>query len=815
LHFSFMKSIPRPALAFIIVLLTITAGGISKTEATITAELSEFSVKISSVENGDCGFTQESGTYLSPAEGNTYTVCKGTTLIFEVEAQISQDVADEALTSEWYNSSNLNDGTPIASINWWWWVNATRNQAAPPQAPEQPNNPDAIELTNTRKGGFFSFEQSFEDATPSNKPIKITVALYASQPGPSPCPTVVIDFFVNVAGTPDQTPPDLTPGPAQANITVGLADRVELTINAIDPKDNLEAIEWYVEGFNLPLRSSGVGTLDLFLGSPNDDSFKYRFQGVGRTFELTALAYDNFGNDSIFKWDVTVEEPLLTRASPSAAEISVSPFEEKTFEILADENINRIDGVHWQNNQGTSIYMPVTEATSRGHFLVFAWETSFNFDDINDFFETTEITATAYIEDESSAKAPTGNTVNWKVRAEKHVDNNQTVNFSGLEWKVKQSTPSTQTIGPGNNYFSGSNVSADSEGLHLRITQEDDRWLSAELFTVNSMPRGIYRFYLEGGNGTRLDQLDSKVIFSPFFYADDTREIDIEFSNWLENDIYGAGQFQYIVQPVGADSIKRYELTLDDSAANSGKITCQIDWQDDRVIFTSWLGHSTTPSSLLLETWTYEGSFLPESGDELKLHLNLYLKNNFIPDQDNSPGNGLPVHVIIKAIDHPVSWHAWRVKNFGERQVFAPSTISGAQDDLDFDGYPNLLEYALGSDPWRFDPERQPQLEIYEDPNSQEDEDYLSYTFTRRKAQLHPLYESLGGIHHTPFLDYYIKSKTDLGDTITDWMDEPLTLIGDPTDLSDGTETIIYRTENAIDQVPQKFFQLQVEARDE
>lgn len=797
-----MLTIPRFVFIPIVIFFAITLVGANKTEATITAAPSSYAVK------------DQDGVLLTPDESNgkAYTVAKDTTLTFEVSASISLESDDDKLICEWYNSKISNDGNPIATVAWWWWTNNGKNPAAPPQAPEQTNTPDAP--ANKTEGGLFAFKQTFGEATPENRPIKITAGLYASEPGTPPCSPVAIDFFVNVEGPPDQTSPDLTPVPAAAEVNVGIGDRVLFELTATDAGDNLQAIEWYVEEFEAPLRANGVNTLNLTFGSPNEDRFAYRFEEVGR-FDLTALAYDDFSNASTFTWTVLIQEPLLTRSQPHAAETSVSPVSTESFRVLANIQDLSIDGVCWQNNEGTPVYMPIEEAIDQGDFLAFTWETSFDFGTIDNFFETVQVTTTGYTEEIDGTKTLVGNTVTWVVRAERHVDNNENLNFCGLKWKVKQSNPLTTTIPPGNNYFYSDNVSVDTEGLHLKMIQQDDgAWSSAELFTVHSMPRGIYRFYLEGGGDTRLDQLDPQVVFSPFFYSDDTREIDIEFSNWPASEFYGPGQLQYVVQPSGNESLNRFELNLNHPEDTDGKITCQIDWQNDRVIFKSWSGHSASPpneEALLAETWTYEGGFIPESGDALKLHINLYLRNNFIPSQDNKPDNNSTAHVIVRAIDHPACWEEWKVENFGERQALPDSTISNFQDDPDLDNCPNLLEYALGSDPWKSDKDRQPQLNIYQDPDSFEN--YLEYSFTRRKASPHPLSATLNGIHYTPLLNWYLKSKSNLADT-TDWMDEAVSQVGGSSDLANGTEKVTYRTESAVDEAPGKFLQLQIEARD-
>lgn len=770
-------------------------------EASVTATPSAYAVK------------NQDGDLLMPDEGsnNVYTVSQGTILTFEVSAMIEADSEYDGLVSEWYNNTVSGNQGVIAVLLWWWWINNSRNPDSPENTPELPNTPNAP--NNTSKKGLFVCREVFNHATPVNSPVKISANLYPNVSPVEPRPFALVDFFVNVEAPPDVNPPELISTPADAEITVGIADRIPLSLKAIDPEDNLQAIEWYVEGYELPLRAHGVRTLDLFLHSANEDNFAYRFKEAGE-FEITAAAYDNFSNADTFVWNVIVEEPVLTRSLPHAAEISVKAVDTKTFRVLANTEESNIDGVCWQNDAGTTLYMPIGLAKQQGDFLAFEWDTSFDFGIVNDFFETVKVTATGYTEDLSGEKVMAGNIVTWLVRTDRYVDESADLTFCGLDWKVKQSNPLTEQTAPGGNYFYSDNVSVDAEGLHLKMVQREGIWTCAEVFTENSMPRGIYRFYLEGGSGTRLDQLDAEIIFAPFFYSDGTREIDIEFSNWSANTPYGLGQFQYVVQPFGDTSLRRFQLNLDNSEDTSGKMTCEINWQDDSITFKSWLGHSASPpneEAMLSEIWTYTDSFVPEPGDELRLHLNLYLKNNNNPDLDNAPVNGLPAHVIIRAIDHPANWKGWQIENFGEQNTLSGSSISAEMADPDSDNRPNLLEYALGGSPWQSDHDRQPKINLYQDPGSLEK--YLDYTFTRRKASPHPLSETSNGIHLTPFLNYYIRSKPDLADTINSWLDEPVNQVGNPIDHLNGTETVTFRTEKITDDAPRKFLQLQVEKR--
>src|SRR5579871_2984089 len=70
--------------------------------------------------------------------------------------------------------------------------------------------------------------------------------------------------------------------------------------------------------------------------------------------------------------------------------------------------------------------------------------------------------------------------------------------FGGFNWTVRSDTGT-----PGPNTFDPANVSVDKDGLHLKISQTDGRWTSAELVTTAPLGFGTYQFEISG----RPDQL--------------------------------------------------------------------------------------------------------------------------------------------------------------------------------------------------------------------------------------------------------------------------------------------------------------------
>lgn len=187
-----MNIIPYTNIILVILALAITSQKTYSSEENTVAKPSEYAVKI---KKGNCS------SFLKPDDftnNNTYTITKGTTLIFEVAAKISTDIDVGVLSSEWYYSKASNGGKPVLLLGWWWWVDGKKNNAAPRQAPDQPNTPNAP--PNTGKEGLFVLEQKFDTVTSPGYPSKITAVFYPVKPGRKSKPAIV-EFFVNVKDT--------------------------------------------------------------------------------------------------------------------------------------------------------------------------------------------------------------------------------------------------------------------------------------------------------------------------------------------------------------------------------------------------------------------------------------------------------------------------------------------------------------------------------------------------------------------------------------------------------------------------------------
>jgi len=150
----------------------------------------------------------------------------------------------------------------------------------------------------------------------------------------------------------------------------------------------------------------------------------------------------------------------------------------------------------------------------------------------------------------------------------------------------------------------------------------------------------MHRFYTVG----RIDNIDRNVVFAPFLYVNDNREIDIEFSRWGVSTNPNA---QYVLQPapyVQGDNIDRFTFSLDGTHS-----THYFNWTSSLVTFKSIHGHYQEPPNpnFLIRQFTYSGSRNPSESEGLRIHINLWLVNG------QAPSNSQEVELIIAAADLP------------------------------------------------------------------------------------------------------------------------------------------------------------------
>jgi hypothetical protein len=166
-------------------------------------------------------------------------------------------------------------------------------------------------------------------------------------------------------------------------------------------------------------------------------------------------------------------------------------------------------------------------------------------------------------------------------------------------WRRKYSlgTPA----GPGPNIFSPSNVLVTSNGdLRLRIDRVRGSWRSGEAILNRSLGLGDYVWVLRSDP----NKMDRNLVWALFLYADDTREIDIEFSRW--SDPGRTANAQYTLQPWTRNGTQRFFVI------KGGRSTHRIRWSGFRnpgeFRFESWNASSSNPVA----------SFSPTGGNNFR-----------------------------------------------------------------------------------------------------------------------------------------------------------------------------------------------------
>lgn len=204
----------------------------------------------------------------------------------------------------------------------------------------------------------------------------------------------------------------------------------------------------------------------------------------------------------------------------------------------------------------------------------------------------------------------------------------RTVGFAGSSWAVKASTG---VVGPGPNVFSDSpdNVWVDAAGqLHMRITNRDGQWRSAEVILDRSLGYGTYRWTLASPVG----RLDPNVVLGLFTWSDDAaynhREIDIEVARW--GNPTSADNAQYVVQPWDRSGNLVRFVQPDVSPT-----THEFTWTQKSVSF-----RSATATGQTISAYTYRGPDVPKAGNE-RTRMNLWLNGG------SAPTDGAEVEVVL------------------------------------------------------------------------------------------------------------------------------------------------------------------------
>lgn len=209
------------------------------------------------------------------------------------------------------------------------------------------------------------------------------------------------------------------------------------------------------------------------------------------------------------------------------------------------------------------------------------------------------------------------------------------IEFGGYIWAVRSGRG-----GPGPNTWDEKNVWVDtSNHLHLKISQRDGKWSSAEITTRKRLGFGRYQFQVT----SRLDQFDDNVVLGLFNYPtsdvgpDGTHEIDIEFARWgkAKNPM---GNFTVWPAEKGLKQVSEsFPFTLTDD-----QTTHRFIWSGEQVRFRSLRGHRDDQRQEI-KAWVYAPNEASAhlSQQPMPVHINLWLFKGL------APKNSLEVEVIL------------------------------------------------------------------------------------------------------------------------------------------------------------------------
>lgn len=160
--------------------------------------------------------------------------------------------------------------------------------------------------------------------------------------------------------------------------------------------------------------------------------------------------------------------------------------------------------------------------------------------------------------------------------------------WKGYNWNVRNSTG-----GPGPNTFKSNNVSVDASGnLVLKITRQNLIWTCAEVDLDHALGYGEYVFTLASPVG-----YDRNVVAAGFTYADDSNELDIEYSYW-DGTSTNVG---FTVQPAPYNAQNNVEFNVPEGVA--GYVNTIHFYPNNDIWFSI-----TDAAGNLLKKWKYTGT---------------------------------------------------------------------------------------------------------------------------------------------------------------------------------------------------------------
>jgi hypothetical protein len=187
-----------------------------------------------------------------------------------------------------------------------------------------------------------------------------------------------------------------------------------------------------------------------------------------------------------------------------------------------------------------------------------------------------------------------------------------TLQFSGYQWEARR----TASERDGSRIlYDPANAWTDPKGfLHLRISRQQDHWVSADVKLSRSLGYGSYRFVVQD-----VAHLEPGAVFAMFTWDDlgPSREMDIEVGKWGEPENKNA---QFVVQPwvVSANTV-RFQTP-------PGTLTYWINWEPGQVTFKTVRGATSNLATPAVAEHVFT-SGVPVAGNE-RIRMNLYVYEN-------------------------------------------------------------------------------------------------------------------------------------------------------------------------------------------
>jgi len=184
--------------------------------------------------------------------------------------------------------------------------------------------------------------------------------------------------------------------------------------------------------------------------------------------------------------------------------------------------------------------------------------------------------------------------------------------FSGYQWEIRQISAD---LNNSRKLFAAANAWTDKSGfLHLRISEEQDHWVSADVRLSRSLGYGSYRWVVQD-----VSHLEPAAVLALFTWDDlgPSREMDIEISRWGEPEDKNG---QFIVQPwIVPQNTVRFNTP-------AGTLTYWMNWQPGRVAFKifRWASSNNGAPAAAEHVFT---SGVAVAGNE-RIRINMYPYDN-------------------------------------------------------------------------------------------------------------------------------------------------------------------------------------------